>query len=253
MAIAERKTKAGRTVTVTQHRRTGNHKNPRGARCKITTEAQKMGNLRRSTMMLTWLLNENFHDGDLLITLDYKKELRPKDSERMQKDFRNFYDRLKRRLKRAGLPPPKNIRVMEIGKKGAHHHHIVMQEFPDALRILRECWTAGGVHVDPLYTDGNYRKIAEYFVKYSRKTQELEAKVGKKLWYPSKGLKKPKPGKIREIKGREIGQIKIFKGYYLDQDSVKDGISEYDGYQVFSYILVKLPEKKTGRGGGSSG
>lgn len=85
----------------------------------------------------------------------------------MQKDFKNFYDRLKRRLKKLGMPPPKYIRVMEVGKKGAWHHHLVMQETD--LKLLRECWQQGGIHVDPLYTDGNYRKIAEYFVKYAKR------------------------------------------------------------------------------------
>lgn len=199
--------------------------------------------------MLGWIMAENFKDGDLLVTLDYKKENRPEGSDRMQKDFKNFYDRLKRRLKKLGLPPPKYIRVMEVGKKGARHHHLVMQETD--LKLLRECWREGGIHVDPLYTDGNYRKVAEYFVKYVKKTMETEEKETKKLWYPSRGLKKPVIGKPKLIKGRELGQIKVPKGYYLDQDSVRRGVSSYDGHETFCYTLVMLPgySRKRKKGG----
>lgn len=244
--VKEIRVKAGRTVTVLQNQKTGNHKAQRGEGTGETSAAQKEGNLRRATRMLTWLLNENFRDGDLLVTLDYKKELRPKDSGRMHKDFKNFYDRMNRRLKKMGLSPPKYIRVIERGSKGAVHHHIVMQDVP--LSVLRESWSAGGVNVKPLYTDGNYRGIAEYFMKYAQKTMETDGIETKKHWYPSRGLKKPKLGKPREIKSREIGQIKVPKGYYLDQDSVKDGIREYDGQRTFSYILVKFPDKPKGGG-----
>lgn len=167
MAVVEKRIKAGRTVTVLQGQRRTGRKGPREKRKNGTTPAQKEGNLRRATQMLGWLMAENFKDGDLLVTLDYKKENRPEGSDRMQKDFKNFYDRLKRRLKKLGMPPPKYIRVMEVGKKGALHHHLVMQETD--LKLLRECWQQGGIHVDPLYTDGNYRKIAEYFVKYAKR------------------------------------------------------------------------------------
>lgn len=210
--------------------------------------------MRRAVLQLTWLMNANFQDGDYLVTLDYQKAERPKDRERMNKDFTNFWDRLNRRLNKLGLPPAKYIRVMEIGTKGARHHHMLLPQMD--VKIIQECWKAGGINVKPLYTDGNYRGIAEYFVKYTKKTMETEGREMKKLWYPSKGLKRVKKGEPREIKSREICQIKIPKGYYLDKESVKQGISEYDGYNTFSYILVKIPgwkrtaKKKGGKQGG---
>lgn len=249
--VTERRTKAGTTIGVCQYRKAGNHKGKREKKGNETSQAQKEGNLRRATMNLTWLLNTNFRDGDILVTLDYKKENSPKDSERMNKDFTNFYDRLKRRMKKAGKAPPKYIRVVEVGPKGGRHHHFVMQEIE--LADIRECWKAGGVHVDPLYTDGNYRKIAEYFVKYAKKTMDTEGKLSKKLWYPSRGLKKPKVGKQKDIKSRDIGQVRVPKGYYLDQESVKHGMSRYDGHETFFYILVRIPGYKRRKKGKCSG
>ena len=102
-------------------------------------------------MKLTWLMNANFSDGDLLVTLDYQRKNRPEDSAQMNRDFTNFYDRLKRALRRDGEPPPKYIRVLEDGSKGPTTHHTRLPKID--LEILRKCWASGGVHVDPLYTD----------------------------------------------------------------------------------------------------
>ncbi len=138
------------------------------------------------------------------------------------------------------MPPPKYIRVMEVGKKGAWHHHLVMQETD--LKLLRECWQQGGIHVDPLYTDGNYRKIAEYFVKYAKGRWRQKKRRRKKALVSVTGIKKPTIGKPKMIKSRELGQIRIPKGYYLDRDSVRRGISGYDGHETFCYTLVMLPD-----------
>lgn len=73
MAVVEKRIKAGRTVTVLQGQRRTGRKGPREKRKNGTTPAQKEGNLRRATQMLGWLMAENFKDGDLLVTLDYKK------------------------------------------------------------------------------------------------------------------------------------------------------------------------------------
>lgn len=249
--MLEKRTKAGNTYTIQRYRRVGEHKGKRRKRINGTTLAQKEGNLRRATLQLMWLMNENFRDGDLLVTLDYTKRLRPDSSSRMHKDFRNFFDRIKRRCRKAGKPVPKLIRVVEIGSKGARHHHMVIQRLD--LDILQECWGAGGIHVDPLYTDGNYRKIAEYFVKYARKTLETEKQKTGKLWYATRGLRKPREGKIKEIRRRELEQVKVPKGYYLDEDSVKAGVSRFDGYETFSYVVVKFPEKRDNRAGKGKG
>ena len=112
MAVVERKTKAGRTVTVQQYTRPGKHIGKRERKGEGTSQAQKEGNIRRAVMKLTWLMNANFSDGDLLVTLDYQKKNRPEDSTRMNKDFTNFYDRLKRALSRAGEPPQKLLVVI---------------------------------------------------------------------------------------------------------------------------------------------
>lgn len=107
------------------------------------------------------------------------------------------------------------------------------------LDILRKCWTHGGIHVDPLISGNQYRKIAAYFIKYSARTEETEGKLIGKRWYPSKNLVKPQVTKkvIRSNKFRE--DIPEKDGYYIEKDSVISGISDFTGFQYFSYTYIK--------------
>ena len=67
----------------------------------------------------------------------------------------------------------KYVYTMEIGPKGSRHIHAVINDTD--LAELQESWD-GVVNIQPLFSDGNYEKIAQYFVKYSVKTEETEAK-----------------------------------------------------------------------------
>lgn len=246
----EKRTRAGTTITVEQYRKVDAGKGDRETREGGTTKAQRECNLRRAVKRLMWLMNANFRDGDLLVTLDYRKSERPESTERMNKDAVNFLNKVKRRLKKlyGKKAVLKYIRVVEIGSKGARHHHMLLPYME--LWILKESWDKGGIDVKPLYSDGNYRKIAEYFVKYARKKENGEETDIRKLWYPSRGLKRVKDGKPKVISSRKVGKVRIPKGWYLDQESVRQGMSEYDGYETFFCVLVKLEKrKKKGREG----
>ena len=91
---------------------------------------------------------------------------------------------------------------------------------------------------------GNYAKLASYLIKYTDKHRKKEdGALQKKRWSRSKNLKVPEP-QIEVISERSTFQTKpkAIKGYYVDKDSVRCGIhsSEYYGYGIVRYILVKL-------------
>lgn len=238
--------RAGNTKTFRAYRARPKNKGKRSPKTDPTPEAQKKNNLARATWTLTWLLNENFCDGDLLITLKYQKGKAPEDSEQMNRDARNFLDKINRRYKKLTGKRIRYVRVMEIGKRGARHHHIVMQEVDS--RILRECWGKGGIDIKPLYTDGNYRRIAEYFVKYAQTAEEIQRREMKKLWYASKGMKRPKESKGRKMSERKALEIRVPDGYVLDEDSVRRGISQYDGCETLIYLCVRLERRRNDKG-----
>ncbi len=207
----------------------------------VSIEAQKKVNIRLATRNLRWKLNTNFTDGDLWVEYDYRKELRPGSSIEMQRDMTDFLKLVRQEYESRGVKL-KYVYCKEIGPKGAAHIHMVMNYCEGITQILHRCWKKGGVHIDPLYTDGDYSHIAEYMHKYADRTIETEGKLIGKRFYPSKGLKQPK------IIKRVVGSINTYhecarerKGYYVIKDSVLSGITEA-GYSYFSYWLHKTKD-----------
>ena len=79
----------------------------RRAKSQITSAAQQRANDERSRMRLIQLVEANFTEADVAISLSYEGE--PPTPERVDKDVRNFLDRVKRRRMREGLPELKYI------------------------------------------------------------------------------------------------------------------------------------------------
>lgn len=235
--------RAGKTIEIAKYhsyryRCKGEKRNKKK---KLTSEAQEKINQRQAVKKLRRLMNHNFCDNDYLITLDYRPEERPEDSRKMQRDITDFLKRL-RKVYRKNNAILKYIYVKERGKRGAAHIHIMINDCSgeNISKIIKACWVRGRNHVNILDTDGQYGKIAEYFVKYSIRTEETEGELIGKRYYPSRSLEKPivKKRIIRRVNTfRE--QIKNIEGYYLEKESVLSGITE-EGYHFFSYILHKI-------------
>ena len=238
---------------VIEYRKYHSYKRPckgerRSKKVKETCKAQAKINLRIATTKLRRLMNANFCDRDYLITLDYEVEKRPKDSKEMQEHMKEFLKKL-RKIYKKNEAILKYIYAKERGKRGAAHIHMMLsrcgeKNIPD---ILKECWDKGRIHVDPLDTDGQYVKIANYFHKYASKTIETEGELIGKRYYPSKNLERPEPKKqlIRGV-NTYYETIKEVPGYYLEKDSVVSG-KTVDGYDYFSYTLHKIAEINTVR------
>lgn len=204
-------------------------------------DAQQKVNIRQSTQNLRWKLNCNFVDGDLWVEFDYRKELRPANSMEMQEHMTEFLKQLRKEYAKQGVKL-KYVYCKELGPRGGSHIHMVMNYCEGITRILRRCWTKGGIHIDPLYSNGDYSQIAEYMHKYADKTVETEGKQIGKRYYSSKGMKMPK------ITRRIVRSVNTFqetprerKGYYLIKESVISGITQA-GYGYFSYWLHKTKD-----------
>jgi hypothetical protein len=217
----------------------------RGKRVKTTCETQEKINLRRAEKNLRRLMNHNFCDDDFLITLDYFKKERPEDSKGMQADISNFLRKLRRIYKKEN-EVLKYIYTKEIGPRGAAHVHMMISRCGDKnlAAILKDCWSKGGVHVDALWSDGQYAQIAAYFVKYANKTIETEGELVGKKYYPSRNLKRPKvTKKIIQGVNTYYEKVKEKAGYYLEKDSVVSG-QTVGGYGYFSYTLHEIKKKR---------
>lgn len=250
MPYVERVTRAGKTIEVERYF-TSRYKKPgikRGDKVKPTKEEQKKVNTRAAERKLRLLLNANFGYGDYHLELDYirKKGQPDRSREQMRKDMDIFLRELRKECKKAGIEL-KYVHVMEIGKRGARHHHLVINKIDT--EILQRCWYKAyeghnRVKVFPLDDSGNYAKLASYFIKYTdtHRTEADGALQGKR-WNCSKNLVRPEP-EIRIISDRAWfkSEPTAIKGYCVDKDSVSKGVHspEYYGYGYMRYTLVKL-------------
>ncbi len=211
----------------------------RAIRKKPTSEEQKKVNQRMKERTLTMLMNENFSSKDYYLTLDFIKDKRPKTKKDFTEIMRRFLKKARDIYKKA-KKVLKYIWVFEVGKKGAAHIHMLINDID--IKLIRKLWSKGGMTIKPLWDDGNYRRLAEYFLKYSEKTMNTWEEKKGKSWNPSQNLRRTRPKKkpILRINTFEK-EIKIPKGWHLDEGSVQRGIhnEEYYGYTFLRYILVK--------------
>lgn len=251
MPYVKRTTVAGKTVEVEYYYTSQYNKKgcSRSEKVKATPEQQKKVNTRQAERKLRILMNANFGMGDYHVVLDYIRHKGEPDrtKEEMKKDIQVFLRECRKLYREAGIEL-KYIHVMEIGSKGARHHHLVMNKIDT--EILQKAWYkayAGHnrVKVFPLDDSGNYAKLAAYFIKYSDKHLEDgdSGKLQGKRWAASKNLVRPEP--VYEIVTQRAWfrcEAKAKKGYYVDKDSIAKGTADpdYYGYGWFRYTMIKL-------------
>lgn len=249
MPYVERVTKAGKTIEVDRFY-TSRYNKPgikRGDKVKPTPEAQKKVNTRKAERMLRLMLAENYQDGDLHIDFGYiRKKGEPyRTKEEMRKDADVFLRELRKVYKKQGQEL-KYIHVMEIGDKGARHHHLVIN-YMDT-RLVQAAWKKAypensKIHFHPLDTNGDYSRLAAYLIKYTDKTVGTEDALQGKRWNCSKNLIRPEPTyKIITHRNQFSTEPKPLKGYYIDKDSIEVGIHspEFYGYGYLHYRMVRL-------------
>lgn len=237
---------AGKTIEVSKYYSVKWHcvGEKREPREKDITEAQKKINQRQAAKTLRRLLNTNFVDGDLLVRLDFSKEHFPDGSEEMQTMISKAIRKMRNEFKKS-CQELKYVYVKEIGSKGGRHIHMVMNKCDTEL--IRKCWPHGGIHIDPLISNGQYSKIADYFIKYAAKTEKTEGELIGKRWYASRNLKRPKIIKKVIPASKFRKNVTAKKGYIVQKDSVRNGFSELTGFEYFTYTMIRTD--KEGGGG----
>lgn len=251
MPYVERIVRAGKTIEIDRYY-TSQYKRKdikRSDKVKPTKESQKKANTRKAERDLRLLLAENFQDGDWHIDVGYiRKRGQPyRTKEEMRKDADVLLRELRSLYKKAGHVL-KYVHVMEVGDKGARHHHLVINNPGIDTKAVQACWKKAypedsKMHFSPLDTNGDYSKLASYLIKYTDKTVGTERALQGKRWNPSKNLRRPEP-EYRIIKDRNqfYTEPKAMKGYYVDKDSVRVGVhsEEFYGYGYLSYRMVRL-------------
>ena len=256
MPYVERVTKAGNTIEIERYF-TSRYKKKgisRGDKVKPTKEEQEKVNTRQAERKLRILINANYGYGDYHLVLDYirRKGEPDRTPEQMRQDIDVFLRECRKEYRKAGLEF-KYIHVMEIGKKGARHHHLVVNKIDT--EILQRCWYKAyeghnRVKVFPLDDSGNYAELASYLIKYTGTHKKgTDGALQGKRWNCSKNLVRPEP-EYHIISDREYfkKEPKAIKGYYVDKNSVSMGVHspEYYGYGYLRYTLVKITDTAEG-------
>lgn len=212
----------------------------RGARRKPTPEEIEKANARQKHRKAQLLLMNNFKADDYFITLTYRSDERPEDLKECQRQFRNFIARMKRAYAREG-EPLKWMRNIEIGARGAWHIHLVLNRIQNTDILIRKNWPYGHPKSVLMYEDGGFRRLADYMTKASGglpKDQKGDC------YSHSRNLIMPKEHRQiikRNLTGRTgYKSIRVPPGYYLDTESLYEGINGYTGYPYRYYVLLRI-------------
>ena len=208
----------------------------RRAKSQETAEAQKKANNERSRMRLIQLVEANFTDKDVALGLDYAGQAPT--PERIDKDIRNFIERIKRRRNKRGLPELKYIYAIggdempAAGYSGKRPHvHMIMNGGIDRDE-LEELWGQGRANCDRLQPrDEGLGGISVYFTK---QMQDRAPKKGVRKWRASKNLKKP----VRRSRDAKLSNARVRRiafDFGAEAKTVMEKL--YPGYVLQDYIV----------------
>lgn len=235
---------------------------PEKGRKKANDKAQRNLNDKNARKYVERLINENFSDQDIWITLTYDENHVPEDGdiEGAIKNVQNFMRRINRRRKKKELPNAKYVYVTEYNEDSAirFHHHIVMD---GALSMdeIESLWKYGSRNeVRRLQKDENgLSGLANYIVKEKQRIKS------EKRWNSSKGnLRKPgvkvvlskRPtAKAKSYKkiGSYVGRMvkdqneirEILKGWYPEYDFTNAAVY-YNDFNYMFYIHARMRKRR---------
>ena len=131
-----------------------------------------------------------------------------------------------------------------IGKRtGRPHHHIVLNQEITRDMITRY-WPEEYVHIETLWSSGNYNRVAKYMLKNALQTKDARGKH-KKAWRTSRSVVRPetREEKMKRVPVFDIEDLKPRKGYGIDRDSIRLYEHAITGAYCIEYIEVSLEEE----------
>ena len=207
---------------------------------KPTLEQVKKINARIAAKKLRWKMKANFNElDDYHMVLTYKKDARPgpEDAERY---LNNFIQNMRRNYRKCGYEF-KYIIVTEYLNK-AIHHHMIINGIPETIKMVCKYWKYGRANFTPLYEENSFGELSEYLIKETDKTFR-SGKFQKQRYRCSRNLVEPKI-KVEVVNSKTFRKdIRPKSGYYIDKDSVSEGVNEF-GYRYQFYTMVKIERKR---------
>jgi len=203
---------------------------------KPSSERILKNNQRRKQREAGRMVEEYFNEDDLVMTLTFRKELRPEGMQEAKKIFRDFanYIRKEYRKRYYELFWMRNI---EVGKKNGWHIHVIVNRIEGAEFLIKDYWRQfGGVFVQYMQ---DLRDQGKDIGEYISKGPITCDRVTESSWSHSRNIKKVE-GEDLIITGHAMtDRPRVPKGWYLDKNSEYSG-ENADGYPFRTYTLRRL-------------
>ncbi len=217
---------------------------------KRNKEAQSNLNDKNARKHLIRLINTNFQNGDMWITLTYLDEYLPNNMEEALKNIKNFMRRINYRRKKEGLDKAKYIYITEYaeGKKGIRCHHHIVMDGALPMDVIESTWKYGRrnnlrkLSMDECGLTG----VANYLAKDPK---------GNKRWCSSTNLKQPTVRKnhykfkkkkvqslVKNIDSIKIEMEKTYPGYVFIDTEIR-----FNEYNSMFYIYTRMRRKLGGK------
>lgn len=225
----------------------------RSKRKKASPEQIKRQNQTNKEKKVRRIIKANFKKGDLWTTLKYPAGTRKTFAE-VKKDFESFRRSLRNQYKKLNQDF-KYIYRIEVGALGGIHIHILINriEGADTDVMIQTAWKYGIANYESIYDAGGYAKLANYIVKQpeegSEEYEQLslfpdEEKKEMVKYSTSRNLIRPEPERT-EYRRRTVRRIledgpTPTPGYFIDPDSIVQGINPYTGMSYLHYTEFKI-------------
>lgn len=189
------------------------------------TEINREKVLSRARRDLRRIVNSNIEKYSKFLTLTFAENIT--DVKSANREFSKFIMRLNYNLKIKVLYSA----VIEFQKRGAVHYHVILYNVPQKLdmKVLKSLWGNGFVKVNKIEHVDN---VGAYICKYMTKCDDEKKLRGKKMYFNSRGLKKPEEIKesalVKAIESSLDGQTPKFESTF---------INKYNYIEYKQYIL----------------
>lgn len=234
---------------------------PEGRRIKKdNSKAQRNLNEKNSRKYVERLINENFGNKDIWITLTYDDAHLPPDGDidAAIRNMQRYIKRINYQRKKRGLPKAKYVYVTayDPGAEIRWHHHIVMDGALD-MDTVEACWKQSSRNeIRSLQKDENgLSGLANYIVEEKNRIR------GERRWNSSQGLCNPGIKVVhskRPASGGSYKKIGAFvDGMVKDRDSIPEVLAKwypdmeftnaevyYNDFNCMFYIHARMRKRR---------
>lgn len=228
---------------------------------KDNNKAQKNLNDKNARKYVERLINENFSDRDIWMTLTYDDEHLPPDGDvdAAIKNVQKYIRRINYQRKKRGLPNAKYVYVTAYNPDAEirWHHHIVMDGALD-METVESCWKQSSRNeVRRLQTDENgLSGMANYIV------EEKNRVPSEKRWNSSQGLRDPRIKVVHSKRPAAGGSYKKIGSFVdkmvKDRDSIPETLKKwypdmdftnaavyYNDFNCMFYIHARMRKRRS--------